>query len=136
MRRMLVLVAASATLAACGSDRLTPAPGQAPGWPSQSPPRPSYAPLPFTDNYLPSSAVQVMPAVAPGQNVPYAVPPGAGPVAAPAAAAAAAPAPAPAPATAATPDQVCHKVPPVNFEGRQASTVCPQPDGTWVYIPD
>lgn len=122
MKRILVLAAAALALAAC-NDRLTPAPGEAPGWPTQSPPRPSYAPLPFQDTYLPATAVQVMPPVPPGQNVPYAVPPGAGP-AAPAAAA---------PTTAAQP---CHKVPPVNFEGKPASTVCQQPDGSWVYIPD
>lgn len=132
MKRILAFGAATVALAACGNDRLTPAPGQAPDWPSQAPPRPSYAPLPFKDTYLPATAVQVMPPVAPGQNVPYAVPPGAGPVTAPAAAAATA-ATATEPAAAAP---ACHKVPPVNFEGKPASTVCQQPDGTWVYIPD
>lgn len=118
MQRILVLGAAALALAAC-TDRLTPAPGEAPGWPSQSPPRPSYAPLPFQDTYLPATAVQVMPPVPPGQNVPYAVPPGADATAAPAATA-----------------QPCHKVPPVTVEGKAASTVCQQPDGSWVYVAD
>lgn len=119
MTRILALVALPLALAACADDRLTPAPGEAPGWPNVSPPRPSHAPLPFKDTYLPATAVQTLPAVPPGQNVPYAVPPGA----APAPTAAAAPAP-------------CHKVPPISFDGKPASTVCQQADGSWVYIPD
>lgn len=127
MHRILALVAATVALAACADDRLTPAPGQAPGWPGQSPPRPSHAPLPFQDTYLPATAIQVMPPVAPGHNVPYAVPPEAGP----APGAVAAPT-----TTTPAPAQACHTVPPVTFEGKPARTVCPQADGTWVYIPD
>lgn len=120
MTRILwTVLALPLALAACGGGgRLTPAPGEAPGWPSPTPPRPSYAPLPFRDTYLPATAVQEMPPVPPGQNVPYAVPPGAGPAAAP------------------TANQPCHKVPPVTFEGRTTSTVCRQADGTWMYVPD
>lgn len=120
MTRILALCALPLLLAACGNDRVTPAPGEAPGWPGQSPPRPSYAPLPFKDTYLPATPVQVMPPVPPGQNVPYAVPPGA-----------TAPA-----ATAATAEGQCHQVPTVTVEGRPASTVCRQPDGSWAYLPD
>lgn len=154
MKRALLLML-PLVLAACAEERLTPAPGQAPGWPTQDPPRPSYAPLPFKDTYLPVNPVQTLPAVPPGQNVPYAVPHGALPVPA------AAPMPAPAPVAAApvstaspteappttpapraavsadgVPPGACHKIPPVNFEGKQTSTVCQQPGGTWVYVPD
>lgn len=163
MKRLLALILVPLALAACSDSRLTPAPGEAPGWPGiGGPPRPSYAPLPFTDTYLPASPVQTMDAVPAGQTVPYAVPPGTArmvpvaaapapvpapaparpaPPAAPITAATEAPPPAPAPpiapvsAEALTPS-ICHKIPQINFEGKQSSTVCQQANGSWVYIPD
>ncbi|HTH17511.1 MAG TPA: hypothetical protein VL974_12720 [Magnetospirillum sp.] len=75
MKRLMILAALPLALAACsGDERLTPAPGEHPGWPQPSPPRPSTAPLPFTDNYAPHSGTTVAspPADANG-NVPFAV---------------------------------------------------------------
>lgn len=130
MRPLALALLLPLALAACAEERLTPAPGEAPGWPSQSPPRPSYAPLPFTTNYAPSSATQTQAPVPPGENVPYAVRGGQGP--------------APAAGDGITWNQPgqpvatqnCHAVPTVSFEGRQASTVCQQANGQWMYVPD
>lgn len=74
MKSLYLLLAVPLALAACADERLTPAPGEHPGWPQPSPPRPSTAPLPFTDNYAPHSGSTVAspPADANG-NVPYAV---------------------------------------------------------------
>lgn len=74
MRKMLFILALPLALAACADERLTPAPGEHPGWPQPSPPRPSTAPLPFTDNYAPHSGSTVAsPPVNADGNVPYAV---------------------------------------------------------------
>lgn len=127
MKRALFLaLIAPLALVACAEERLTPAPGEAPGWPSQSPPRPSYAPLPFTTNYAPATATQTQAPVPPGENVPYAV---RGQQAAPSGSniqwnqAGGQP-------------QNCHAVPTVSVDGKPASTVCQQADGSWTYIPD
>lgn len=74
MNKTLLLLALPLALAACGDERLAPAPGEHPGWPQPTPPRPAYAPLPWTDNYAPHSGSTVAspPADAEG-NVPYAV---------------------------------------------------------------
>lgn len=74
MKKTLLLLALPLALAACSDSRLTPAPGEHPGWPQPSPPRPSSAPLPFTDNYAPHSGTTIAspPANADG-NIPYAV---------------------------------------------------------------
>jgi len=119
MKRTLFLaLLAPLALAACADERLTPAPGEAPGWPSQSPPRPSYAPLPFTTNYTPATATQTQPPVAPGENVPYAV---RGQQAAPSGSNIQW-------NQAGGQSQNCHAVP--------TGTACQQADGTWAYIPD
>ena len=124
MKRPLVLaLLLPLALAACADERLTPAPGEAPDWPSPSPPRPAHAPLPFTTNYAPSGASQTQPPVPPGENVPYAVRGGQ-------------------PAAPAAGNGItwnpsgCHKVPTVTFEGKPASTVCPRADGSWAYVAD
>jgi len=121
-------VLALLALAACSEPRLIPVPGQAPDWPASSPPRPSYAPLPFTTNYAPSAPVQTLPAVPQGQNVPYAVPASAAPAAAAAAEAKVTWDPANGPD--------CHKVPTVTVDGKPASVVCKGADGLWSYVPD
>ncbi|MCR6630909.1 MAG: hypothetical protein NVV74_13155 [Magnetospirillum sp.] len=69
-----LLLALPLALAACADERLTPAPGEHPGWPQPSPPRPSYAPLPFTDNYAPHSGSTIAsPPANPDGSIPYAV---------------------------------------------------------------
>ncbi|MBC7952109.1 MAG: hypothetical protein H7Z12_09880 [Rhodospirillaceae bacterium] len=81
--KKILLLALPLALAACGDSRLTPAPGEQPGWPQSSPPRPSTAPLPFTTNYAPHSGTTIAsPPVNADGNIPYAVR-GAPPVAAP-----------------------------------------------------
>lgn len=72
--KFLLALAVPLALAACGDSRLTPAPGEHPGWPQPSPPRPSTAPLPFTDNYAPhSGTIIASPPVNADGNIPYAV---------------------------------------------------------------
>lgn len=121
--RRLALIALLLPLAACGEpDR--PAPGQAPGWPDTNPPRPSYAPLPFTTNYTVSGQVQDSPPARADGTVPYAV-------------RGQAPAPEQAlgQASSQAPARACHPVPPATqADGRVASTVCQQPDGSWAYV--
>jgi hypothetical protein len=74
MKKSLLLLALPLALAACSDQRLAPAPGEHPDWPQPSPPRPSYAPLPFTDNYAPHSGSTVAsPPVNADGNVPFAV---------------------------------------------------------------
>lgn len=72
--KKLLLLALPLALAACGDTRLTPAPGEHPGWPQPSPPRSSSAPLPFTTNYAPLNGqyLETQKPTADG-NVPYAV---------------------------------------------------------------
>lgn len=113
--RMLIALALPLALAACGDSRLAPAPGEHPGWPQPSPPRPSYAPLPFTTNYAPyNGKVLVSPPANADGSVPYTVRGG---------------------ETAAASGQMsCHPVPPASFEGKTATMVCQQPDGSWVYV--
>lgn len=130
MKRFLPFLALA--LAGCSDARLTPAPGQAPDWPEISPPRPAYAPLPFTTNYAPvSGQVEQLPPVAPGQNVPYAVrgqsaaTPAAGMPQVGAGTAASAPV-----------QSGCHGVPTVTIDGKPSSLVCPTANGGWNYIPD
>lgn len=156
MNKIVAAILCAVSLTACADQRLTPAPGEAPGWPAQSVPRPSYAPLPWTDNYAPATPVQTMPAVPPGQNVPYAVPAGAAPIAPaptqvnwkpappPAAATPAAnpdepPAPSAAPretvaASAVSADMACQAVAPFALEGKTVSRICKRPDGQWVAV--
>ena len=70
----LILLALPLALAACGDSRLAPAPGEHPGWPQPSPPRPATAPLPFTDNYAPHSGSTVAsPPADSNGNIPFAV---------------------------------------------------------------
>lgn len=76
MKRPLALaiaLVAAALLAACSdAPPPPPAPGEKPGWPQPTPPRPSSAPLPFTTNYAPlSGQVEQLPPVPKGENVPY-----------------------------------------------------------------
>ncbi|MBF0325615.1 hypothetical protein [Magnetospirillum moscoviense] len=160
MNKLAAVTLCALSLAACADQRLTPPPGVAPDWPSQSPPRPSYAPLPGTTNYQAATPVQTMPAVPPGQNVPYAVPAGAAPIAPapttvtwkpPAAPAAVSPAAAPAanpdeppPVTAApretvaaaaiTADMACQSVAPFVLEGKTVKRMCKRADGQWVAV--
>ncbi|HSV28163.1 MAG TPA: hypothetical protein VLL76_01355 [Candidatus Omnitrophota bacterium] len=121
MTKHALVGAACALLAACGPNH--PAPGEAPGWNTPSPPRGSMdIPIPFRDQYLPPSAHQIeqLPPVPKGENVPYAV--RGQSVAQPAA------------APAAQPD--CHPVPTVTVDGKPSSTVCRNPEGGWSYVPD
>ncbi|MGE5546458.1 MAG: hypothetical protein ACM33T_06155 [Solirubrobacterales bacterium] len=122
----LLFPAVCVALAACSGGYTPPAPGQAPGWPQPEVPRSHMAiPLPYTNTYLPPGQVQQMPAVAPGENPPYAVRGGV----------VGAPTPTGGPAAAAG-QPACHAVPTVTVEGKSASTVCPNPDGSWSYIAD
>jgi len=63
------------SLAACADERLTPAPGEHPGWPQPSPPRASDSlPIPFMTQYAsPSGTIQMSPPARPDGNVPFAV---------------------------------------------------------------
>ena len=73
-KSLLIALALPLALAACADQRLAPAPGEHPGWPQPSPPRPSHAPLPFTDNYAPhSGGVVGSPPANPDGSIPYAV---------------------------------------------------------------
>lgn len=74
MKSALLALSACAVVAACGPSH--PAPGEAPGWSEPSAPRASgSAPVPFRDQYLPTSAhnIKQLPPVPEGENVPYAV---------------------------------------------------------------
>ncbi|HLO75105.1 MAG TPA: hypothetical protein VK196_01455 [Magnetospirillum sp.] len=74
MKKTLLLLALPLALAACADQRLAPAPGEHPDWPQPSPPRPSHAPLPFTDNYAPHSGpILASPPPNADGNVPYVV---------------------------------------------------------------
>lgn len=81
------LAVLSLAVAGCNADPQRPAPGQAPGWPTDAPPRGAGAvPLPGTEMYLSQpEPVFTLPAAKPGRNVPYAVatPDGSGYLAAP-----------------------------------------------------
>ncbi|CAA7623818.1 exported hypothetical protein [Magnetospirillum sp. LM-5] len=151
MNKLAAVTLCALSLAACADQRLTPPPGVAPDWPSQTPPRPSYAPLPWTDNYQAVTPVQTMPAVPPGQNVPYAVPAGAAPIAPapttvtwkpPAAPAGNPDEPPPAAAApretvaaaAVTADMACQSVAPFVLEGKTVKRMCKRTDGQWVAV--
>ncbi|MBI5163768.1 MAG: hypothetical protein HY985_07680 [Magnetospirillum sp.] len=81
------LAVLSLAVAGCNAEPQRPAPGQAPGWPTDAPPRGAGAvPLPGTEMYLSQpEPVFTLPAAKPGRNVPYAVaaPDGSGYLAAP-----------------------------------------------------
>lgn len=72
MTKTLLLLALPLALVACAEPRLTPAPGEHPGWPQPSPP--GRVPTPFSDSYAPHSGTTIAspPADANG-NIPYAV---------------------------------------------------------------
>lgn len=79
LRALAFAVLAAGALAACSDAPPPPAPGEKPGWPQPSPPRPSSAPLPFTTNYAPlSGQIEQLPPVPKGENVPYYAVPTAG----------------------------------------------------------